>query len=111
MQPLSAEISCALIAVTTDGRRRDGSPRHACGERQGYYGNDAATAAAFRAGAGWFDTGDLGWIAPDGVAGSRMAGTVVLTGRSKDTIVLSRCALCILAALAAFGAARRHLLP
>ena len=51
--------------------------------RQGYYGNDGATAAAFRAGGGWFDTGDLGWIAPDGVAGSRMAGTVVLTGRSK----------------------------
>jgi hypothetical protein len=58
---------------------------------QGYYGNEGATAAAFRAGAGWFDTGDLGWIAPDGVPGSRMAGTVVLTGRSKDTIVLSRC--------------------
>ena len=59
--------------------------------RQGYYGNEAATAAAFRAGGGWFDTGDLGWVAPGGVAGSRMAGTVVLTGRSKDTIVLSRC--------------------
>ena len=59
--------------------------------RQGYYDNDAATAAAFRAGAGWFDTGDLGWVAPRDVAGSRMAGTVVLSGRSKDTIVLSRC--------------------
>ncbi len=58
---------------------------------QGYYGNDAATAAAFRAGVGWFDTGDLGWVAPRDIAGSRMAGTVVLSGRSKDTIVLSRC--------------------
>jgi len=59
--------------------------------RQGYYGNDAATAAAFRAGVGWFDTGDLGWVAPRDIAGSHMAGTVVLSGRSKDTIVLSRC--------------------
>ena len=31
---------------------------------QGYYANDAATAGAFRAGEGWFDTGDLGWVAP-----------------------------------------------
>ena len=31
---------------------------------QGYHANDAATAGAFRAGEGWFDTGDLGWIAP-----------------------------------------------
>lgn len=29
------------------------------------------------------------FIAPQGVKGSRMAGSVVLTGRSKDTIVLS----------------------
>merc|ERR1711927_50145 len=30
---------------------------------------------------GWFDTGDLGMLLPD--------GSVVLTGRAKDTIVLS----------------------
>ncbi len=35
---------------------------------------------AFQAGDGWFDTGDLGWRAPEGVAGSAMAGTIVLTG-------------------------------
>lgn len=35
---------------------------------------------AFHAGDGWFDTGDLGWRAPAGVAGSAMAGTTVLTG-------------------------------
>lgn len=44
---------------------------------------------AFRAGDGWFDTGDLGWRAPGGVPGSAMAGSVVLTGRAKDTIVLT----------------------
>ena len=31
---------------------------------QGYFQNDGATAKAFRAGDGWFDTGDLGWRAP-----------------------------------------------
>ena len=31
---------------------------------KGYYKDDAATAKAFRAGNGWFDTGDLGWRAP-----------------------------------------------
>ena len=35
---------------------------------------------AFKAGGGWFDTGDLGWRAPQGVAGSAMAGNIVLTG-------------------------------
>ena len=34
------------------------------GVMQGYYDNEPATSAAFRAGAGWFDTGDLGWRAP-----------------------------------------------
>lgn len=33
--------------------------------------------------------GDLGWIAPYGVPSSRMGGHIVLTGRAKDTIVLS----------------------
>jgi long-chain acyl-CoA synthetase len=60
------------------------------GVMQGYYSNEAATAAAFSAGDGWLDTGDLGWKAPENVASSsRMAGCIVLTGRAKDTIVLS----------------------
>ncbi|PRW33092.1 long-chain-fatty-acid-- ligase [Chlorella sorokiniana] len=59
------------------------------GVMAGYYRDEAATAKAFKAGDGWFDTGDLGWRAPAGVAGSAMAGCTVLTGRAKDTIVLS----------------------
>ncbi|GLI62125.1 hypothetical protein VaNZ11_004661 [Volvox africanus] len=55
----------------------------------GYYCDEAVTARAFRAGDGWFDTGDLGWVAPPSVPGSRCAGHLVLTGRAKDTIVLS----------------------
>lgn len=58
------------------------------GVMRGYYGDEEATARAFRAGGGWLDTGDLGWIAPSSVAGSHMGGQVVLTGRAKDTIVL-----------------------
>jgi len=38
---------------------------------------------------GWFNTGDLGWRAPSGVEGSRMSDHLVLTGRLKDTIILS----------------------
>lgn len=53
----------------------------------GYWRDPEATLKAFVE--GWFDTGDLGWVAPEGVAGSRMGGHVVLTGRAKDTIVLS----------------------
>ena len=33
--------------------------------------------------------GDLGWRVPQGVPGSVMGGNLVLTGRAKDTIVLS----------------------
>lgn len=47
---------------------------------EGYYRNPEATAKAID-GEGWFDTGDLGWISKD--------GNVVLTGRAKDTIVLT----------------------
>mmetsp|Transcript_8656 Transcript_8656/g.11711 ORF Transcript_8656/g.11711 Transcript_8656/m.11711 type:complete len:307 (-) Transcript_8656:236-1156(-) len=54
----------------------------------GYLGNTKANSAAFPIGNEWFDTGDLGYICPE-IKGSKMAGQVVLTGRQKDTIVLS----------------------
>ena len=47
---------------------------------QGYYQNPEATAKAIDD-EGWFDTGDLGWLTP--------YGDLVLTGRAKDTIVLT----------------------
>ena len=47
---------------------------------RGYYGNPEATDKVLSAD-GWFDTGDLGWLTP--------TGEIVLTGRAKDTIVLS----------------------
>ncbi|MBD0336346.1 MAG: AMP-binding protein [Cyanobacteria bacterium Co-bin13] len=46
----------------------------------GYYKNPDATAKAISP-EGWFDTGDLGWITRD--------YNLVLTGRAKDTIVLT----------------------
>jgi long-chain acyl-CoA synthetase len=46
----------------------------------GYHGKPEATAKVLD-GEGWFDTGDLGLLLAD--------GTLVLTGRAKDTIVLS----------------------
>ncbi|AFY76821.1 AMP-forming long-chain acyl-CoA synthetase [Pleurocapsa sp. PCC 7327] len=47
---------------------------------QGYYKKPEATAKVIDA-EGWFDSGDLGWVTP--------ANDLVLTGRAKDTIVLS----------------------
>ncbi len=47
---------------------------------QGYYQNPEATAKVIDA-QGWFNSGDLGWVTPD--------NDLVLTGRAKDTIVLS----------------------
>ncbi len=47
---------------------------------KGYYRNPEATAKVVDD-QGWFDTGDLGWVTPQ--------GDLVLTGRAKDTIVLS----------------------
>lgn len=47
---------------------------------KGYYKNPEATAKAIDP-EGWFDTGDLGLITRD--------GNIVLTGRAKDTIVLT----------------------
>ncbi|MEB3167429.1 MAG: AMP-binding protein [Synechococcaceae cyanobacterium] len=46
----------------------------------GYFGRPEASAKVLSAD-GWFDTGDLGQLLPD--------GSLVLTGRAKDTIVLS----------------------
>ena len=47
---------------------------------QGYYKNPDATAKAIDA-EGWFDTGDIGLLTPK--------SDLILTGRAKDTIVLS----------------------
>jgi long-chain acyl-CoA synthetase len=47
---------------------------------QGYYNNPDATAKAIDS-EGWFDTGDLGWLTSH--------SDLILTGRAKDTIVLS----------------------
>ncbi|MBD2388293.1 AMP-dependent synthetase/ligase [Cylindrospermum sp. FACHB-282] len=47
---------------------------------QGYYQNPEATRKAIDA-EGWFDSGDLGWLTPQ--------NDLVLTGRAKDTIVLT----------------------
>ncbi len=47
---------------------------------QGYYQNPEATAKVID-GQGWFDSGDLGWVTRD--------HDLVLTGRAKDTIVLT----------------------
>jgi long-chain acyl-CoA synthetase len=47
---------------------------------QGYYQNPEATRKAIDP-EGWFDSGDLGWVTPE--------NDLVLTGRAKDTIVLT----------------------
>ncbi|MEB3179794.1 MAG: AMP-binding protein, partial [Nostocaceae cyanobacterium] len=47
---------------------------------QGYYRNPEATKKAIDK-EGWFDTGDIGWLTTE--------GQIVLTGRAKDTIVLT----------------------
>ncbi|UPR04413.1 long-chain-fatty-acid CoA ligase [Chloropicon primus] len=54
----------------------------------GYKQNPKATESAFRYGDGWFDTGDLGYIAPY-KNHHDMGGMCVLVGREKETIVLS----------------------
>ncbi len=46
----------------------------------GYYKKPEATAKAIDS-QGWFNTGDLGWVTPE--------NDLVITGRAKDTIVLS----------------------
>ena len=47
---------------------------------KGYYNNPEATAKAIDPD-GWFDTGDIGWLTSQ--------SDLILTGRAKDTIVLS----------------------
>lgn len=47
---------------------------------KGYYNNPEATAKAIDP-SGWFDSGDLGWVTQE--------NDLVLTGRAKDTIVLT----------------------
>ena len=47
---------------------------------QGYYQNPEATNKVIDP-EGWFDSGDLGWVTPE--------NELVLTGRAKDTIVLT----------------------
>jgi len=47
---------------------------------QGYYQNPEATSKAIDPN-GWFDSGDLGWVTPQ--------GDLTITGRAKDTIVLT----------------------
>ncbi|XP_037444491.1 probable acyl-activating enzyme 16, chloroplastic [Triticum dicoccoides] len=57
---------------------------------KGYYKNPSATNKALDL-EGWFNTGDIGWIAPPHATGPnrKCGGMLVLEGRAKDTIVLT----------------------
>ncbi|VAI40157.1 unnamed protein product [Triticum turgidum subsp. durum] len=57
---------------------------------KGYYKNPSATNKALDL-EGWFNTGDIGWIAPHHATGPsrKCGGMLVLEGRAKDTIVLT----------------------
>lgn len=83
------EIRVVDPELNPDKGEREGLPNGQAGVvigrgpqvMKGYYKNPEATAKAIDK-YGWFDTGDLGRINP-------MTGDLVLTGRAKDTIVLS----------------------
>ncbi|CAA7396191.1 unnamed protein product [Spirodela intermedia] len=57
---------------------------------KGYYKNSSSTNQALDKD-GWFNTGDIGWIAPKNTMGRsrQCGGMIVIEGRAKDTIVLS----------------------
>uniref|UniRef100_A0A0E0KLI2 4-coumarate--CoA ligase n=1 Tax=Oryza punctata TaxID=4537 RepID=A0A0E0KLI2_ORYPU len=57
---------------------------------KGYYKNPSSTNNVLDQ-EGWFDTGDIGWIAPHCPTGPsrKCGGMLVLEGRAKDTIVLT----------------------
>lgn len=57
---------------------------------KGYYKNPSATNKALDQ-EGWFNTGDIGWLAPHHTTGPsrKCGGMLVLEGRAKDTIVLT----------------------
>ena len=52
--------------------------------------NPSATSQVLDA-SGWFNSGDVGWMAPHHSSGRsrNSGGVIVLEGRAKDTIVLS----------------------
>ena len=75
--PVAGTVGRPLPGV--DLRFRDGEVQaRGANIFSGYYGNEAATAAAFTVD-GWFRTGDLGELAPD--------GSLIIKGRQKELIV------------------------
>ena len=89
MACIDTELRVVDPEAKPDKGERDGLPNGQVGVvvgrgpqvMKGYYKNPEATAKAIDR-YGWFDTGDLGRINP-------LTGDLILTGRAKDTIVLS----------------------
>jgi long-chain acyl-CoA synthetase len=86
---IDTELRVVDPEAKTDKGEREGLPKGQVGVvlgrgpqvMKGYYKNPEATSKAIDK-YGWFDTGDLGRINP-------LTGDLILTGRAKDTIVLS----------------------